>query len=209
MRFAWKARGNGLADTVTPDAWKLFKERVQQSRSILETAESLPVHDPKLYANLQVVALAQSWSRPQIDQLFQQAVSIEPLYFYYYNEQTNSLMPKWYGKPGEAEEFLHSAADHVGGPEGDFIYFRAAALENCCRSTQLPGLSWDRVKRGFAALDQLYGATNHQRNVVAYMAVAQHDREFAQQVVSVIGNDWDASVWHTKGQFETAKTAIQ
>lgn len=186
--------------------WNLFKERIENARLALEQAESLPMKDPQLYNALRVVALAQGWSRPQVDQLVQQGTALEPQYFYLYIAETNFLMPKWHGQAGDAENFAQSASDHVGGPEGDFIYFRIAASENCCRSTQLPQLSWDRVKRGFAALEQLHGSTNHQRNVTAHMAVANHDREFAQQLFARIGNDWDASVWGSKAKFDASKT---
>ena len=30
--FAWEARGNGLANTVTPEGWKLFRERLVLAR---------------------------------------------------------------------------------------------------------------------------------------------------------------------------------
>jgi hypothetical protein len=205
-RYAWKARGNGFANTVTADGWKLFQERIENARSTLEQAESFPMKDPQLYNALQVVALAQRWNRAQMDQLVQQGMALEPDYFYFYVAETNFLMPKWHGQPGDAENFAQSAADRVGGPEGDFIYFRIAASENCCRSVQLPNLAWDRVKRGFAALEQLHGSTNRQRNVAAQMAVANHDREFAQQLFARIGNDWDAVVWGSKEKFDASKT---
>ena len=207
-RYAWKARGNGFANTVTADGWALFKERIENARLALEQAESLSMKDPQLYNALQVVALAQNWGRPQMDQLVQQGMALEPQYFYFYIAETNFLMPKWHGQPGDAENFAQSAADRVGGAEGDFIYFRIAAGENCCRSTQLPNLSWERVKRGFAALEQLHGSTNHQRNVAAYMAIAHHDREFAQQLFARIGTDWDAAVWGSKEKFDAGKTTL-
>lgn len=207
LRYAWKVRGHGYSNTVTPEAGKLFGDRIEQARAVLEQAQALPVQDPQLYRNLLEVALTQGWSRGQEEQLFLQATARDPQYFYFYIGQANYLMPKWYGQPGDAEKFAQSAADQVGGAEGDFIYFHIAASENCCRSAQLPDLSWDRVKRGFAALEQLYGSTNQLRNVAAYMAVAHDDNEFAQQLFARIGNDWDATVWHSKEKFETSKVA--
>ena len=45
---------------------------------------------------------------------------------------------------------------------------------NCCKAkAQAPGVCWDRVKRGFASLERLYGGTNYERNALAFMAVRQ------------------------------------
>jgi len=33
LRFAWKARGHGYGNTVTPEAWELFEDRVRSARS--------------------------------------------------------------------------------------------------------------------------------------------------------------------------------
>jgi hypothetical protein len=202
LRFAWKARGNGFSDTVTADAEKLFSDRVAQARLVLEEAELLPIKDPELYCRLQTVALAQGWSRPNIDRLLYQVQLTEPAYFRIYTEQANFLMPKWYGQPGDAEAFAQNAADKIGGDEGNYVYFRIALEENCCHSTQLPGLAWNRVKLGFAALESLYGSTNFQRNAMALMAVNANDGDLARQLFARIGNDWASGVWGSKGKFE-------
>ena len=74
--------------------------------------------------------------------------------------------------------------------------------------TQLKGLSWDRVKRGFAALESLYGSTNSQRNEMAFMAVQQQDQEYAKQLFARIGNDWAARVWKRKEVFERSRVTL-
>jgi hypothetical protein len=209
LRFAWKARGNGSGDKVTDEAWKLFRERVQQARDVLEEAKSVATSDPQWYQALQVVALAQGWDKKQAEQLLADATSASPNYYYFYDAYANYLLPKWYGKPGDSEMFAQTIADRIGGSEGDFIYFQLALSLNCCRArAQAPTIAWDRVKRGFASLEQLYGSTNYDRNAVAYMAVRQEDREFAQQLFTRIGGNWDERVWGSKDKFESSKDLL-
>jgi hypothetical protein len=209
LRLAWKARGKGSGNTVTSDDWKLFTQRVQQAQDTLEQAESLATKDAQWYRNMQTVALAQGWERSRADDLLQKASSAEPGYFYFYDAHANFLLPKWYGKPGESAAFAQSIADRIGGQEGDFIYFRIVADLNCCKpKAQMPEVSWDRVKQGFAATEQLYSRTNHQLNALAFMAVRQGDREFAQQLFARIADDWDEDVWHSKEHFTRAKTTL-
>jgi hypothetical protein len=209
LRFAWKARGNGTGDKVTAEAWKLFGERVRKAQDILEQARSISTKDPQWYQTMQTVALAQGWDHKQAEQLLEEASTVEPGYYYYYDAYANYLLPKWYGKPGDSETFVKSIADRVGGDEGALIYFQVVLSLNCCKArAQAPEIAWDRVKQGFASLEQLDGSTSYERNALAFMAVRQGDREFAQQLFERIGNNWNDRVWGSKDKFESSKASL-
>lgn len=230
IRFAWKARGHGYSNTVTPESWALFRQRVQAARTVLEDAASPSLvesltpavaqsartvpenaattsgHDPQWYREMQAVALAQGWNRTQMDALANQALANEPSYYYFAVEEAVYLLSKWYGKPGDSEQYAEKVADQAGGSEGDSTYFLIAAALNCCEDTQAPALSWPRVQRGFAALDQAYGSTSRQQNVMAWLALRAGDTETAQQLFARIGNDWNESVWKIKALFDASRT---
>jgi hypothetical protein len=158
---------------------------------------------------METVALAQGWDRDATETLVPDASNVEPGYFYIYNQYANYLLPKWYGQHGDSEDFLKSSSDRVGGPEDDFIYFQIARDLNCCRAQQqMPDLSWDRIKRGFAALEKLYGSTNQQLNAFAFMAVRQGDSETAQQLFTRIGDNSDEVVWGSKDKIERSKATL-
>jgi hypothetical protein len=206
LRFAWKARGHGYANTVTPEGWALFQERVQLARATLEQAATLAEDSPHWYLEMQGVALDQQWDRAAFDALAERALAHEPDYYYFATAESNYLLPKWYGKPGDTERYAAEVADRIGGDEGDAVYFQIAAAINCCNRTQAPELSWPRVRRGFAATESLYRSTNHERNVMAFLAVRSGDTTTAQQLFARIGNDWNQSVWKTKAAFDAART---
>ena len=206
LRFAWKARGHGYSNTVTPQGWALFKERVQSARSTLEQSAVLAENSPHWYLEMQGVALDQQWQRVEFDALAERALAHEPGYQYFAISESNYLLPKWYGKPGDTERYAAQVADRIGGDEGDATYFQIAAAINCCKSTQAPALSWPRVQRGFAAIESLYGSTSHERNVMAYLALGSGDAATAQQLFARIGNDWSESVWKSKEAFDAART---
>lgn len=208
-RYAWKARGNGWANTITEEGQKLYQDRMQQARAILEQAQSLPNRDPQWFVSMQFVALDQAWTRAEENTLEETAAAAAPDYWYIYARHADYLLPKWHGKPGEAAAFLENAANQVGGKEGDFLYFAVAAMYNCCRAApEIPELSWDRIKAGFAAAEELYTSTNHQRNEIAFLALRAGDKQFAEQMFARIGDDWDESVWRGKPTFETAKSTL-
>jgi hypothetical protein len=206
--FGWKARGTGTAGKVTADGWKVFNDRLQQAREVLEEAETLPAKDPQLYTSLQWVAMAQGWSRSQVDVLLEQELMTDPGYFYFYNGHVTFLLPKWHGKAGDAEVFAHNIADRIGGDEGNIVYFRIASDMNCCTATPDLSMSWQRTKLGFAALERLYSSTNEQRNKMAFLATREEDQEFAQEMFSRIGNDWSSAVWGLKEKFDAAKAKV-
>jgi hypothetical protein len=209
IRFAWKARGNGVAGTVTPEGWKLLSERLEKACDTLDDAKSISAADPQWYWEMETVALAKDCGRDTAEKVAGDASSVEPGYFYNYIQYMNYLLPKWHGQPGDSEDFLKSTSDRIGGAEGDFVYFQAAMGLNCCRrKAQMPNLSWDRVKQGFAALEKLYGSTNEQLNAFAFMAVRQGDSETARELFARIGDNWDENVWSSKDRFERSKATL-
>jgi hypothetical protein len=207
LRFAWKARGHGYANTVTSEGWALFRARVQSARTTLEQSAAVADNSPHWYLEMQGVALDQQWDRAAFDALAERALAHEPGYYYFALSESNYLLPKWYGRSGDTEQYAAEVADRIGGDEGDAVYFQIAAAINCCKRTQAQALSWPRVQRGFAAIESLYGSTNHQRNVMAFLAVRSGDSATAQQMFARIGNDWSESVWKSKAAFDTARTA--
>jgi len=206
LSYAWKARGHGFADTVTPQGWELFRQRVQQARAVLDDAAKMSSGDPEWYRAMQTVALAQGWSRAQVDALVDAALNTEPGYFYIARAEANYLLPKWYGKPGDTEDFADRVADRIGGTEGDATYFLIASTINCCRRTQAPAMSWGRVRQGFFALQQLYGVNNYQLNAFAFLALRAGDAQSAQLAFSQIGDDWNGMVWRSKARFDASRT---
>ena len=206
LTFAWKARGNGFANTVTQQGWALFVERVQSARTTLEEARAFSTNCPEWYRAMQTVALAQGWPRKQVDQLVQDAVIHDPGYYYFALAEANYLLPKWYGKPGDTEAYAARVANALGGREGDALYFLVASRVNCCKRLQAPAMDEARVQRGFVALDQLYGSTNRERNEAAFLALRAGDTAAAQGLFTRIGNDWSEAVWSSKARFDASRT---
>jgi hypothetical protein len=208
LRFAWKARGHGYANTVTAEGWALFRDRVQLARSTLEQSAVLADNSPHWYLLLQGVALDQQWDRAAFDGLAERSLAHEPGYYYFAISESNYLLPKWYGKSGDTERYAAEVADRIGGAEGDAVYYQIAAAINCCKRTQVAALSWPRVQQGFAAIESLYGSTSHERNVLAFLALRSGDAPTARQLFARIGNDWSESVWKTKAAFDAARTGL-
>jgi hypothetical protein len=207
LNFADKARGAGYSNTVTPEGWALFRERIQQARAALEAAAQISGRDPEWYHAMQVVAIQQGWDQSHMEALTAEAAKVEPTYYPPYSlVQAMYLLPIWHGHPGDTERYVEQAADQTGGAAGDAEYCVVAVLLNCCGATKAPGMRWARVRQGFEAVDQLYGSTSHLWNMMAFVALRAGDPQFAQQMFERIGNDWDVDVWRAKALFDASRT---
>jgi hypothetical protein len=148
--YAWDARGNGYSDTVSDSGWRLFRERLEKARSILEEAAKLKRKCPEWYVVMQRIALGQAWDSESVSALLEKAVAFEPQYQTYYQMYAIYLLPKWRGEDGDSARFAQEAADRVGGEQGDALYFWIAAKIACpCEEPEYKRLSWPRIQKGF------------------------------------------------------------
>jgi hypothetical protein len=205
-RYAWNARGSDASDTVTKSGWKLFDQRIEKSRNILEEASKLKEKCPHWYFDMQLVALAQGWDLAKATALFDQAVAFEPDYPYYYRSHAHYLNPEWHGEEGDAEKFAQQVADHVGGAKGDILYFQVATelICHCQVEAHLKLMSWPRIQKGAAELEKQNGESMTNFNVLAYMAIKQGDIVMAHRMFSRIGDDWDEGIWRAKEYFDSS-----
>jgi len=205
-RYAWSARGSDASDTVTKSGWKLFDQRIEKARNILEEASQLKTKCPHWYFVMQRVELAQGWDLAKATALFDQAVAFEPDYQYYYRSHAHYLSPEWHGEEGDAQKFAQQVADHVGGVKGDILYFQIATelICHCQVEAHLKLMSWPRIQKGIAELAKQNGESLTNLNVLAYMAMKQGDIVMAHRMFSRIGDDWDQDIWRAKEYFDSS-----
>lgn len=206
--FGWAARGGGYADTVSNSGWKRFHERIAFAESALMDAASVKEKCPYWYEAMLHIAVAQGWDKQQTRELFNQATTYAPNYYHMYREYANYLLPKWYGEEGEMQSFAEEAASRMSEPDASILYFELASLLACqCdngRNT-LDGMSWPRIKAGYAELEHLYGTTKLKSNRFAYMSYLAKDKASAQAPFTQLGDDWEGTVWQTVGNYQIAK----
>lgn len=210
-RWAWVARGNGMADTVTPEGWRLFEERMKEARVILEGSEKMPVMCPQWYSAMLQVGNAEAWDMKRMHKVLDDGIKFEPGYYYLYLQYANNLLPKWYGQPGDASNFARTSADAVGGDAGDILYFQIATnlIRRGDDAFPVHEMDWQRIQRGYQALLSQYGSTPRVHNQLAFMAWKFQDAVVAHQQFAVIGNRWAPFVWRDRNAFDRARDWAQ
>lgn len=203
-RWAWVARGNGMANTVTPDRWKLFEDRHAQALEVLEAARRRSAQDPQFWAEKMNVDLSQNASNEQMREDMERGLQVEPEFYYLQLKYANYLLPKWNGQPGDSSRFVKEQADKLGGDRGDALYFQLATvlIKRGDAGFPVQELDWQRIQSGFRAISLQFGVTNEMQNQLAFMAYKYRDADVARAQFTVIGNDWARGVWRDRAFFD-------
>lgn len=105
IRYAWEARGGGVASTVTPEGWVKFRERLAEAREALEAAWALQPDDPRTAASFITVNMGEGGSREDMERWFARAMKADGDFLEACEAKLLWLEPKWYGSPEELFKF--------------------------------------------------------------------------------------------------------
>ena len=202
VSYAWHARGSGFADKVTPEGWRLFRERIAAGGRTLEEARELPERDPMWWSVTLGLARGQAWSKNDYDRAVEEAKSFEPRFWNYDIDRAESLLPRWYGKPGDWESYAEEAAARSDGL-GDEIYARIVMslrsyYGNIFRETKA---SWPKTRAGLERLRQRYPRSLEILSKAALLAVLADDRALAKEMFDQLGDKYLANVWQKPEYF--------
>jgi hypothetical protein len=210
-RWAWVARGHGYANTVTPEGWRLFGERMNEALEVLQGSEKMSVMCPQWYSAMLAVGTAQGWNRDRMHNVLDDGISLEPGYYYLYRQYANYLLPKWHGRPGDASSFALASADAVGGDAGDILYFEIGTELIKRGNDEFPAheMDWERLQRGYQALVSQSGRDGYRANQLAYMSWKFQDSTVARKQFELIGDAWNRIVWANRNYFDRARDWAQ
>jgi hypothetical protein len=205
LEYGWFARGNGYADKVGPASWRQFDLRVALAKQTLVEAKGLKEKDPYWYVAMLRVATSEGWDVPEYDRLFEEAISYEPSYEYFYSLKAIYVLPRWHGQPGDWERFVTDISERQG-KQGSIIYYVVSAeIWKLYRDKTFfveNDVSWTKVKQGFADMVAEYGSSMRDINRFAEMAVHAEDWPFANKLFREIGDNWDQPTWKRRERFE-------
>lgn len=184
FNFAWNARGNGYAGTVSEKSRDLFIERLGLARNFLATMSG-KTSCPKWYSLMLQIALSQNWEREDYDLLWENAVQYEPTWYEYYRQRAIYLLPKWHGEPGELDAYASSFATRKRDSESAKIYFMIIQCAGAADQNEKakPVAHYEVFKRGFREVQQQYGATARGTSIAFEKAALAKDRTFAQELI--------------------------
>lgn len=204
LSYGWLARGTGYANTVTRQNHMVFKQRLEKANQVLTEASTLQEKSPEWYLTALLARRGQGDDREAFEALYEQAVALEPNYYYLQQAKAGYLLPRWYGQEGEWESFAESAADRVGGEQGDIILF--SIYSNMMSYNNLEFMNTHRkiaprLLAGFRAIEKLYGSSPQRLNEACLISFFADDDKTPVELMKRIGSDYDLSVWRDDSTF--------
>lgn len=205
--YAWVARGSGPASSVSTDGWEQFRARLARAHGYLDAARKCPEKSPRQGLTAARIDLGEHWDAETSRASFDESVAAYPTVSTYYFARAWYLQPRWHGRPGEWEVFASTAADRIGGHEGDVLYARivwhldTVGVENVFRESKA---DWPRVQRGFLVLLQQYPDDLTVMTKFAKLAALAGDRQQAQAMFQRISNRVESSIW-SKERFKSCR----
>lgn len=110
VRYAWDARGGGLANTVTPAGGKLFNERLTEAEKRLTAAWEADSECAAAAAEMVTVCMGLGRDRGTMEKWFRRAVAADPAQLDVFDRKMNYLHPKWHGSANDLLAFGRAAA---------------------------------------------------------------------------------------------------
>jgi len=206
VSYAWKARGSGWADTVTAEGGKLMEQRLAAAHKILSDARSLHEKCPRWWPVAQNVALGEGWDAGAYNAMCDEGLALYPDNQTIYLYKCYELQPRWYGKPGEWEQFAAASADKLGGDQGAMLYARIIwylneknLFHNIFADDS--AVKWDRVRRSFEVLQKNYPDSLPVMSEFVSLACNAGDWKKARELFAVIGGRVDSVIFPKKETF--------
>ena len=103
--YAWEARGNGYADTVTEEGNRLMQERLDDARRSIERAWTLRPGDALTACCGLDTTIGGSGDRAEMEEWFRRAMTADGDCWRACQSKLYWLEPKWYGSPEEVIAF--------------------------------------------------------------------------------------------------------
>jgi hypothetical protein len=201
----WHARGTGYAEEVSPEGWQAFRKDLALARSVLTDSAPISKRCPQWFEEMQGVALGQGWTTSDYEALFEEAVSREPTYYFYYFEKASFYQSRWYGNRAMLKAFVDDAVARTYKSEGLTLYARIYWSSEREFGSQMfaPGnVDWTKMKAGFEFMETRYPESNWNRNAFAHFACLARDKTTTKRTLDLIGEHIAYGAWNSSQEVE-------
>jgi hypothetical protein len=194
--YAWKARGSGLAKTVTPEGGKLFEERIAQAHKRLVRAHELAPDRPEAATVMIAVAMASGMDRAHMEVWFTRAMEADPDNINACLAKITYLQPKWHGSLDEVVDFADQCLRTKNW--SSYIPLTAAAgvtdLYQCFprevfRGTISHPLIWNRVEAAYNGMLAAYPDDRSTRTMYAVWCSRAGQWKLAKEQFDTLGDN--------------------
>jgi len=209
--YAWDARGDGLASSVTPDGWKLFHERLENAEKVLNDTKYYSSQLPAWYDEMILVQSALDRPAKDRDKTFLEGTKRFKTYYQTYFTMLNFLSPKWGGSWDTVDNLVQWSVANTKEIDGSSMYAR---LYWSASGGLLPGTSlfkdtratWPKMKQGFEDLMARHPKSKWNLNNFAKFACMANDKVTFLKLRDQIGRDVVDAAWPPNTSLDLCET---
>lgn len=210
IRKAWQARGNGWANTVTPEGWKVFGDELRRAQSHLESAWKLDPEDPRVGETMIVVCMGLNSDAATVEQWYRRSVQADPDHYAAASRKLYLLYPRWHGSHAAMLEFGHECLATENWRGGlPFILVKAhqaiAAESGDEKAYFLQPTVYNDIKRVYEGYLLNVPEDSGKRSEFARMATRAEQWTDAHEQFQILNDAADYSVFGGKATYDYLK----
>lgn len=200
----WAARGEEWARDVVPEQWITMRQDIAQAWEHLKDVDL--DQDPVAHYVMIDITRARS-DRAAQDAAYAKAVETFPTYYDYYAQYADMLQQKWFGAPGELDDYLGRLTAPERGVDGQIAYaFAAYRLRYDYRQpdrVDSDALHFRPIVTAYQARERVFGLRPHDWKMLFYFSLHSGMTVSAIQAYQRMGTDWDSAIWWTREGFDS------
>ena len=207
--YAWDARGEGYASSVSEDGMKLFHERLEKAEEILINSKSYASNLPQWYEEMIVIQSGLDRPVAERDKVFKEGVKRYPTYYPIYFTMSYHLEPKWGGTWRAVDNLVQWSVEHTRAQEGMTMYARlywAVYDEPNVNLFKDTFASWPKMKQGFEDMMARHPVSKWNLNHFAKFACVAGDKNTFLALRQKIGKDVFDDAWTGNTSLELCDT---
>jgi hypothetical protein len=206
--YAWQARGTGFANSVSPKAMELYRERLARARRVLEGSKAFAATSPYWYTSMLGIATGEGWPLAQQQEVFNEGITRHPRAAGIYVAMAFRMTPRWGGDFEMYRQFTDLAAERTKALYGNsmyaWMYMQYADVEHDQPFREL-GIPWPQMKSGLEEILSKYPSTWN-LNRYAYFACQANDKAaFLALLPQLTKKSLREDVWFGSYSFENCR----
>jgi hypothetical protein len=118
---AWNARGDGMAGEVSEEGWRIHQQFAARADAAIEEAAKRTPGDYYLCDKRLMIGRSVGYDLEKMREVFYAGLDGNPNFYTLIDEMVFTLLPRWYGRPGDVGLFAAEMMDYYGDAEGTIV----------------------------------------------------------------------------------------
>lgn len=200
-QYGFFARGSEMSGATPEKQLEMFSVRNKKAAEFLNEIAKTPKNIDNVYRRLRLEIAKGLGEKPDV-QLVYDALKSDPLNMELVHGMTICLLPRWFGEPGELEEFGNEVVRRTKKECGEFQYITVVlATKEFLKEYVLQTHKFEpaRIRQGFRDVERLYPHAREYLDDEAQLLYLSGDVDGSISTLRKIGDQPNLASWQNTG----------